>query len=163
MSFIDDIKEATKEVIWRRLLWDRIIKGECWLYRYVDPRGYGVVELEGKQYRVHRLSAWIHLDLDMDNTKLLACHKCDVRSCFNPDHLFLGSCKDNLMDAARKGKMNQGNLAVRHEHRKNNPFCSRGHIIDGKQLYGLKLNRYCKKCKKEKDAIRRDKSMKVKK
>ena len=35
---------------------------------------------------------------------VLVCHHCDVRLCFNPYHLFLGSFKDNSQDALSKGR-----------------------------------------------------------
>lgn len=35
---------------------------------------------------------------------LLVMHKCDVPLCCNPEHLALGTHKDNMQDASRKGK-----------------------------------------------------------
>lgn len=43
---------------------------------------------------------------------LLVLHKCDNRKCFNPDHLFLGTYKDNAMDKIKKGRDNaEGRVA----------------------------------------------------
>lgn len=39
---------------------------------------------------------------------LMVLHHCDVRNCVNPEHLFLGTNKDNLEDCARKGRMHPG-------------------------------------------------------
>lgn len=38
-------------------------------------------------------------------TGLYCCHKCDVTICINPDHLFVGTQKDNIQDCKRKGRL----------------------------------------------------------
>ena len=73
----------------------------CWEYRgTIEKRGYGVLEVDRRQWRAHRyMYVQTHGPVSDD---LYICHKCDNRLCVNPDHLWLGSLRDNAIDMARK-------------------------------------------------------------
>jgi hypothetical protein len=77
------------------------------------PNGYGQMTIGGKKIQVHRLSYEINGGDIPDG--MLVCHHCDVRSCINPNHLFLGTHKDNTQDMMKKGRHRYGTKAKRHE------------------------------------------------
>ncbi len=93
--------------------WARVRKTKkCWIWTGgKNKKGYGAATYGGKTWRVHRL-AWL-LSKGAIPDGLFVCHRCDVRVCCNPDHLFLGTNQDNMADMRAKGR-DRGGLQAMH-------------------------------------------------
>lgn len=81
----------------------------CWLWdnnKSDDKDGYCRLKSGGKVYRVHRY-AYEHYRGPIP-PRLCVLHKCDMRCCVNPDHLFLGLPADNMADMVKKGREARG-------------------------------------------------------
>lgn len=75
----------------------------CWLWnRSHASSGYGDFRMNGKHYLAHRAS--YEAFIGPIPVGMWVLHKCDVRSCVNPEHLFLGTNQDNIADSVRKGR-----------------------------------------------------------
>ncbi len=76
---------------------------DCWYFRgsHTDL-GYGVMHAVGEK-RAHRV-AWVLFHGPIP-AGMHVLHRCDVRCCVNPDHLFLGTHGDNMRDMAAKGRL----------------------------------------------------------
>ena len=89
--------------------WARVMKTSgCWLWSGPpNNSGYGsaVHPLSGKVASVHRIA--YELTSGPIPQGLIACHRCDVRLCVNPSHIFIGTYKDNAADCKAKGRLSR--------------------------------------------------------
>ena len=76
----------------------------CWLWAgAAHVKGYGYFSVHGKGRRAHRVS--YEMACGPIPTGLSVCHKCDTPACVNPDHLFVGDQRANILDAVAKGRV----------------------------------------------------------
>lgn len=78
-----------------------VLTEKCWLWKGELRKGYGLIRFGKKKVTAHRMSWQIHNGPIPEG--MFVCHKCDIKICVNPDHLFLGSNLDNLIDMHTKG------------------------------------------------------------
>jgi len=85
----------------------------CWIWmgNTNTERGeitYGRFSNGGKYWLAHRFS--YHLFNGEIPEDKFVLHKCDVRCCVNPEHLFIGDQKDNMQDMINKGRFGKRNV-----------------------------------------------------
>ena len=106
------IKKKVKKPSRARLLSDRFLNNTeikekgCWVWvgtKY--PNGYGRFGVFGKNVYAHRFAFEIFNLVEGEMPKgLFVCHSCDNPSCVNPEHLWLGTARDNALDREKKGR-----------------------------------------------------------
>lgn len=108
----------------------------CWLWLR-GMGNYAQIDFEGRRESVPRLILGLQ-----PGDGLLACHRCDNPGCVNPQHLFVGTVRDNVHDMMRKGRM--VNPCADKTHCKNNhPFDETNTRI------APSGQRVCKACERE--------------
>ena len=89
--------------------------GQCWVWTACKKdTGYGQLRHDKKLYLAPRLSYEMQHGKIADGLHVL--HQCDTPACVRPDHLFLGTNRDNIRDRMSKGRTRPacGKLNGRH-------------------------------------------------
>lgn len=97
--------------------WGRVDKaGPCWLWMGpVDRGGYGATHDGRSRWMAAHRRAWVLTHGEVQRG-MMVLHRCDVRRCVNPEHLYLGTARDNAQDrqdrfySARDGKSGRARL-----------------------------------------------------
>lgn len=131
------------------LYWEKVVVNPdgCWGWSagHGGKDGRAMISLRGEQDYAYRVSYEIHHGPITDG--LHVCHSCDNPECSRPDHLWLGTAKDNLQDAAQKGRLGAWGRGRTH--------CKRGHEFTPENTYLLihksdgKEHRHCRTCTEE--------------
>lgn len=127
------------------------LKSYCWVWSGWSS-GYGQIRIYGKLFvgnriiMAHRFSWTLHNgDIPYG---LLVCHQCDNPSCVRPDHLFVGTQKDNMRDCRDKGRLVTYGNSKR-------TCCKHGHeyTVESTRIDRLG-HRHCRICTKHFNSLR---------
>jgi len=96
---------------------------------------YGGRRINGTPMRASR-AAWVETYGQLAPHEHVL-HRCDNPPCVNLDHLFVGSHRDNMADAADKGRLTGGRGTSRNKGETNwRAVLTAGHVLEARRLHG---------------------------
>lgn len=125
--------------------WAKVQKTDsCWLWTAaLNKDGYGVY---GRGEGAHRYSYRLAFG-EIPSGKLV-CHRCDNPRCVRPEHLFVGTQKDNIQDALSKNRMSRTPRGPTKENSEKT-HCLHGHPLSGANLtFDHRGHRSCLACRR---------------
>jgi len=106
----------------------------CWIWIGCNNgNGYGRLIIDNKKVFAHRFS--YELFIKPIPKKMFICHHCDNPQCVNPDHLFIGTQKDNMQDMIKKNRCTYSKVTIKE-------------VLEIRKLYVLKDIAYKQLAKK---------------
>jgi hypothetical protein len=131
------------DLFWLRV--DKSASNGCWHWTgAITSDGYGSIRIKRVHVQPHRLS--YELSKGPIPSGLHVLHTCDNPRCVNPEHLFLGTHRDNMADRVRKGRVANGcnkvtaeqALSIMREYKRSN-LC-RSNAQELARKYGITSN-----------------------
>lgn len=107
-SIIIKNRGNTKNIRYKKVKCQYREMSDCWICtsHCKDDAGYIQVFRHNKKYRMHRY--FYERKYGFIPEGLFVLHKCDNSSCINPEHLFIGTQFDNVIDMYNKGRRSTG-------------------------------------------------------
>lgn len=104
--------KSLKERLYGKI--ERVPESGCWVFMgKLDANGYGMLSstrADGKKYwKAHRLSYEEHAGAIPEGKEVA--HRCNIRCCINPQHLYAATHRQNIDDRMRTGKQYRGEEA----------------------------------------------------
>lgn len=88
-----------------------LVSAGCWIWTgRKNDQGYGKLSIANRTEKAHRVSYVIHKGEIPSG--LCVCHSCDNPSCVNPEHLWLGTQRENIYDCISKNRDNSSGLTA---------------------------------------------------
>ncbi|WP_157080773.1 HNH endonuclease [Methylobacterium variabile] len=112
------------------------LEDECWPWLGAAIRGRGCLRYKGREFLAPRIAKVIE-EKAWPAQGLLACHSCDNPTCVNPKHIWWGTNRENIRDAASKGLLGP----------QKRTHCRRGHeLTEDNYIFSQGIRR-CRQCR----------------